>query len=170
MLHPAVFSASEEAESVPWFTVSGPHSTKTPDTAGLCLCAQHIQTKQRWCTTILQHLMNNTYTSISAPQESTRSPASPPGRTLCHCTLPPRHCMESLCPLGQKVSCVIRDPAPQHTARAERCPCLCRGLRAGLSWGSPYTRRASLWAWGCLAPASHAMHAHYFRGYKWNLF
>lgn len=156
------------------FTASGPLSTKTSDVVGLPLCAQHTQTKWRRCRTLLQRVMNNPYMSISAPQESTQSPASPPGRTLRHCppACNPCCCMESLRPLGPKVSCRIRGIQHLTTPHEESSASACAGgLRPGLFWGSLYClHRASLWMWGCLAPASHAMHAHYFSGYKGNLF
>lgn len=106
------------------------------------VCAQHTQTKWRWCRTALQRVMNNTYMSISALQEFTHSPASPPGRTLCHC-LPactPCCCVESLCPLGQVVFCRIKGIQHLTAPHEESSAPACAGeVRPRLSWGSPYS-------------------------------
>lgn len=138
---------------MPRFTASGPLSTKTPDVVGLPLCAQHTQTKWRWCRTVSHCVMNNPYMSASAPQESTQSPASPPGHTLCHCppACTPCCCMESLCPLGQVFSCRIRGIQHLTTPQEESSvPACVGGLRPRLFWGSPYSHAGHLCGCGAV--------------------
>lgn len=63
--------------------------------------------------------MNDPYPSISGPKESTWSPASIPGHTLCHCPLHlplPLHPTEGLLQ-------DTRDTISRHTAQEEQCPC-----------------------------------------------
>lgn len=127
---------------MPRFTAPVLLSTKASDVVSLPLCAQHTQTKWRPCRTVLQCVMNNAYMSISAPQESTRSPASPPGHTLCRCppACTPWHCMESLHPLGQKVSCRIRGIQHLSTLHEESSAPACAGGGSGQGCpGAPRT-------------------------------
>lgn len=141
MLYPAVFSMPKEAEAVPRFTASVPLSTKASDVVSLPLCAQHTQTKWRPCRTVLQCVMNNAYMSISAPQESTRSLASPPGHTLFRCppACTPWHWMESLHALGQKVSCRIRGIQHLSTLHEESSAPACAGGSGQGCPGAPCT-------------------------------